>query len=572
MSDGQRTETFPSDDFAPAQSASRVRPFANGLFLAVLLGAEFVLFRRFVAREIAPQPPRYHDQSVYLQEAYRIYRQASEEGGGTALRAAVERSGPTGLLFPIEGAVLCLVAGPSRVSALTVNFLLFALLQIAVFAALVSTFRRFSFAAFGLGLLLLTRSPFFWAGGLTDFRFDLAACCLYGVFLAAALLSSFFTSRVWSIASGLSAGLCILNRYLTIAYFAGLALAVLPGVVILSRARSSQGRWSRSRALSILLATGSALLICGPVVWANRRAIWQYYFVGHFGGDGVIRARALGLHAGLFYYPRSILSAHPGPAAVLAIFLVAAGLFYFVRGVRTPLVDQASGTLFREGLLFFSAAFAVPFALLARDPDKSPVAGSIFVPPLLFLSLWLLANWSGFLPGQRDRDGSDRFWEISGPAVLAVGFLTIVSRLTWASPTPDPGRQEAARLHDVAAAFARRGGWKTGIVSSDRSDDSFDAHTLSVFSFERDGLLLDFETGLPAGIHAVNPSTALDVVRRSRFVLLTESETRSGGLPYDRSMRPLTDDLSSLCRASFVPLGRFRLPGRTAVLWARRGP
>lgn len=549
-----------------------MKPFANGLFLAVLLSVEFVLFGGFVAREIAPQPPRHHDQSVYLREAYRIHRQPLDEGVGTALRAAGERSGPTGLLFPIEGAVLCLVAGPTRVSALTVNFLLFALLEIAVFAALLSTFRRFSFAAFGLGLLLLTRSPFFWAGGLTDFRIDLAACCLYGVFLAAALRSSFFTSRVWSIASGLSAGLCILNRYLTIAYFACVALAVLPGVVALSRARSGQSRWSRSRLLSPLLAMGSALLVCGPVLWAKRHAIWQYYFVGHFGGDGVIRARAVGIQTGLFYYPRSILSAHPGPDAVLAIIMVAAGLFFFVRGVRTALVDDANRTLFREGLVFFSAAFAVPFAILAGDPDKSPVVGSIFVPPLLFLSVWLLANWSGLIPGQRIRDGSDRFWAISGPAVLAAGFLTFASRLTWAGPTPDPGRQEAARLHDVANGFARREGWKTGIVSSDRFDDSFDAQTLSVFSFERDGHFLDFEGGLPAGIHAVDPSTALDVVRRSRFVLLTESETHSGGLPYDRSMRPLTDGLSSLCREGFVPLGRFRLPGRTAVLWARRGP
>jgi hypothetical protein len=548
-----------------------VKPFANGLFLAVLLSVEFVLFRGFVAREIAPQPPRYHDQSGYLQEAYRIYRQASDEGVGTALGAAAERSGPTGLLFPIEGAILCLVAGPSRVSALTVNFLFFALLQVAVFAALVSTFRRFSFAVFGLGLLLLTRSPVFWAGGLTDFRIDLAACCLYGVFLAAALRSSFFTSRVWSIASGLSAGLCILNRYLTIAYFAGLALVELPGFLILSRARSSQARWSRSRVLSPLLATGSALLICGPVLWANRRSIWQYYFGGHFGGDGVIRARAVGIRTGLFYYARSILEAHPGPAAILAIILVAAGLLYFVRG-RTAFVDHESRTLFREGLLFFSAAFAVPFALLTRDPDKSPVVGSILVPPLLLLSLWLLANRSGLLPGQTVRNGFDRFWGISGPAVLAAGFLVFASRLTWAGPTPDPGRQEAARLHDVAAGFARHEGWKTGFVSSDRFDDSFDAHTLSVFSFERDGLFLDLEAGLPAGIHAVDPSTALDVVRRSRFVLLTESDTHSGGLPYDRSMRLLADDLSSLCRESFVPLGRFRLPGRTAVLWARPGP
>ncbi len=286
----------------------------------------------------------------------------------------------------------------------------------------------------------------------------------------------------------------------------------------------------------------------------------------------MIRARAAGIQSGLFFYPRSILSTHPGLFAILAILIVAAGLVWFVRDDAAAPVDHSGRALFREGLLFFGAAFAVPFALLARDPDKSPVAGSIFVPPLLFLSLWLLARWSGFFSGERVRVGADRFWRIAGPSLLAAGLLVFVSRLTWAGPNPDPGRQEVTRLHGVVADFVRRAGWRSGLVSSDRIDDSFDADTLSVFSFERDGILREFEFGLPAGIHAVDPSAALDVVRRSRFVLLTESETRSGGLPFDQSMRPLADGLSSVCREGFEPLGRFQLPGRTAVLWARRGP
>ncbi|MEO8586707.1 MAG: hypothetical protein ABI584_11140 [Acidobacteriota bacterium] len=547
-----------------------MKSVARGLFLAVLLCVEFVLFRGFVAREIAPQPPRNHDQSVYLREAYRIYRQASDEGVGTALSAAVARSGPTGLLYPIEGASLCLVAGPSRASALSVNFLVFALLQVAVFTALVSTSDRPSFACFGLGLVLLARSPFFWAGGLTDFRIDLVACGLYGVFLAAVLRSRVFTSRAWSIVAGLSAAVCILNRYLTIAYFAGLAVAFLSGVVILAWSRDGRTRWPRSRVLSVLLAAGSALLVSGPVLWTQRRAIWQYYVIGHFGGDGATRARAVGIGAGLFYYPRSIVFDHPGPAVLLAILAAAAGVFVFARG--SPPAGSGDRNFFREGVVFLSAAFAVPFILLARDPDKSPVVGSILVPPLLLLSLWLLADRSGFLPGQSAGGGSDRFWTMGGPGLFAVGFLVFVSRLTWAHPGPDPGRQEVIRLHDVATDFVRREGWKLGVVSSDRIDDAFDANTLTVYSFEREGLLRNFETGLPAGIHAVEPNIAYDVVRRSRFVLLTESETRSGGLPYDRSMRPLAVGLSSVCREAFVPLGTFQLPERTAVLWARRGP
>lgn len=545
--------------------------FARGLALAVLLGAEFLLFSLHVAREIAPQPPRYHDQAVYLREAYRIQVQASAEGLGPALGAAAARAAPNGLLFPIEGAALCLVAGPSRASALTVNFLLFALLQLALAGALLSTFRRFSFAVFGLGLLLLARSPFFWAGGLFDFRIDLAAFCLYGVFLAAALRSAFFTSRGWVIAAGMAAGLCVLNRHLTIAYFGGLAALAALGFALLARTPEGGGRWPAVRVRSALLAAGAALLVSGPALWANRLTIWRYYVVGHFGGDGAIRARAAGIRSGLLFYPRSILSTHPGPAAVLALVLAAALLLFIVRGARAP-ASAGDRFFFREGLVLFGAAFAVPFTLLANDPDKSPVAGSILVPPLLFLALWWLASWSGFFPGQIVRKGAERFWKIAGPSFLVVGFCVFASRLTWATPAADPGRTEVVRLHAAALDFAQRQGWKNGLVSSDRIDDCFDADTLSVFSFERDGILREFGFGFPRGIHAVDASTAVELARHSRFVLLTESETRTDGLPFDESMRPLAGTLASVCRGEFEPLGTFRLPGRTATLWVRPGP
>jgi hypothetical protein len=547
-----------------------VKLLARGLILALLLGAEFLLFRGFVAREIAPQPPRYHDQSVYLREAYRIQAQASEAGAGAALRGAAARAAPNGLLLPIEGAVLCLFAGPSRASALTVNFLFFAFLELALFAALVRAFRRDSFAAFGLGLVLLARSPYFWAGGLFDFRIDFAAFCVYGVFLAMALCSGFFTSRAWSIAAGLAAGLCVLNRHLTIAYFGGLAVVAAFGFGLLARTREGGGRWPAARVRSALAAAGAALLVSGPVLWASRLAIWRYYFVGPFGGDGEVRARAAGIGSGLFFYPRSILSTHPGPAAILAFALAAALLLFVVSGTRTPAGEERD--FFREGLLFFGAAFAVPFALLSWDPDKSPVAGSILVPPLLLMALWLLASWSGFFPGQTVREGTERFWRIAGPAGLAAGFCVFASRLTWAAPAANPGREEVVRLHGVAAEFAERQGWKDGLVSSDRIDDSFDADTLSVFSFERDGRLREFGFGFPRGIHAVDASRVVDLARHSRFVLVTESETRAGRLPFDVSMRPLAGALSSVCREGFEPLGTFRLPGRTAVLWAQPGP
>src|SRR5262249_36123381 len=129
---------------------------------------------------------------------------------------------PQGVMIQVQGSLLFLLLGPSRLSALTLNFIYFALLQCVLAATLRWLSGRWSLALLGVGLLLSAKTPFFWAGGLMDFRIDFISFCLFGIFMCVVLRSRMFVSRRWSLVVGLVGANMALFRFLTLAYLGGI--------------------------------------------------------------------------------------------------------------------------------------------------------------------------------------------------------------------------------------------------------------------------------------------------------------------------------------------------------------
>ncbi len=152
------------------------------LGLALLLAVQYGLFRQFVLREVAWCYPRAYDQTVYLRLAYECYEQVLRDGPWRAVLAALRQPVANGLVFEAEAGLLCAVLGPSRLTALTLNFAHFALLQVALAATLRRRTGRWAPAFLGVGLLLTVPLPFGILGGMAYFGRDFAAFCLYGVF------------------------------------------------------------------------------------------------------------------------------------------------------------------------------------------------------------------------------------------------------------------------------------------------------------------------------------------------------------------------------------------------------
>ncbi|HEV8268887.1 MAG TPA: hypothetical protein VGR00_11650, partial [Thermoanaerobaculia bacterium] len=289
-----------------------MRGLSARLGLALLLVLELALFLRHARREIVPFYPTRHDQATYLGEAYETREAIRAEGLGRGLATGIARSTPNGILLQAEGAFFSAFSGSTRLAALGVNFLLFTLLQIVVFGTLLRRANDTLAAFAGVGLLLTAGTPFFWAGGLFDFRLDFAAFCLFGVFVSLVVRSGFFESPGFSFAAGLVGALLVMHRFIAVVFVAGI-LGLFAILTVFSRGEARRFRGA--------LIAGLGLLLAAPALLANASAIRSYYVVNHvLGGDKAIRAAQQGITSlgrSLLFYPRSAAFHHAGPAFLL---------------------------------------------------------------------------------------------------------------------------------------------------------------------------------------------------------------------------------------------------------------
>src|SRR5262245_32360587 len=186
---------------ATSEAPRRRTLLAWGAFATLLL-FQWALFRQYVEREIATFVPRGFDQASYLEDSYRTHEVMLSEGFVRGVRFGLKRPLANGLLLHVQAAVLYLLFGPTRLTALSLNFFYFAAFQASLLAVLYRLTRRWGLAFFGLGMLLTALTPHGPAGGLMDFRIDCVAFSLFGILLCTVARSGFFSSPPWSLAAG----------------------------------------------------------------------------------------------------------------------------------------------------------------------------------------------------------------------------------------------------------------------------------------------------------------------------------------------------------------------------------
>ncbi|MGH7193481.1 MAG: hypothetical protein ACREJM_08100, partial [Candidatus Saccharimonadales bacterium] len=93
--------------------------------MVVLLLAQWGLFRQFAQREVVWAYPQHFDQLVYLQESYQTYEHILDHGlitglaEGTRVKFGHLPMNAAGATLHLQAALLYLMAGPSRLSALS---------------------------------------------------------------------------------------------------------------------------------------------------------------------------------------------------------------------------------------------------------------------------------------------------------------------------------------------------------------------------------------------------------------------------------------------------------------------
>lgn len=555
------------------------------LFVFLLLVCEYGLFRQYVIREIAWAYPANSDQAAYLSKTYGDYEQILSQGFPSGLKASLVTQIATGVMLEAQASLLFLLIGPTRLSALTLSFLYFALFQLILVYTLRWHTRQWSLTFMGLGLFLVSTSRCFWAGGLADFRIDSIASSLYGITLCLAIRSRNFQSRSWAVVCGTFAALLVLFRFVAITYLMGTLACFLAYLAIsaLWRRRDNPSVVARVKRQGggVVLALLPIVGLVVPFLIHNRKALYSYYVVGHLvGNEKAIRATefgAVGFFNYYFYYPISLYRDHLGTCFIgLALLIVAVFVFCrFCGGHRALPNHPERRRELRDSFVLCLIAFVVPLVLFTYDVSKSPVVAGMLVIPVVWLVL-LGGLWLSRFGSWRHPTGAAGT-VLSATAVLAllVGTWTEFAMNAKKYHTADfDQEQRLLETYDRIGAYCAEVGWKTPRISVDRDLDYFNGFVVSVMVYERSKLLLSPESKLGEGILEVGREQALNMISASDIAAITTNSVPSDDAspyPFTKSMIAIKADLLATATASMVPLTKLSFGGRELTIFVRSG-
>ena len=353
------------------------------IFLASLIVLEFLLFRAYALREILPYYPTNSDQTLYLYKSYAMFEMILNQGLRKAILMGPDMANSS--LFTYQAAIFFLLTGATRFSALCLNFIYFAGLQLFGFYVIKTLTNRYSLAIIFIGFILMLKTTFLFAGGLMDFRIDFMAMCLYGIYAASILKSEIFFNRKWVVVAAIIAVFAILMRYILAPYIALTLFIIFIRFLFSYRAESR-------RIVNMFLFSAINVIIVAPFLWLNHVNINSYYVAKQLlGSEKYVRAAVQGVHnlkENLLYYPHSIVVYHLGLSTIItAIFFGV--LLLLVRKFAKNKTAVSASTQTRKtenfSVLFLGLSILVPVIVLTADISKSPVvAGVIDIPALLF--------------------------------------------------------------------------------------------------------------------------------------------------------------------------------------------
>ncbi len=546
--------------------------------LSLVITIQVFLFWNFYHREIEWCPPQYFDQTAFLTQAYRLKEDILSKGPGEIGKIALSQGNPSGIALPIEGTLLSLIFDQGRFSLLLVNLIGFAVLQVSVFYTARTVWGHSTYGYLGLGLLLCQTTPWFWAGGLFDFRMDFIAYCLFGVWLCAALRSSLFLDRNWAIITGLLGALLVANRFITSVYLVGICAGfglICIVTVLLKRVDRELVRKMARRLANIGISLAVLGLIAIPILINSRQAIHAYYVVNHVLNDQKdIRAKELGIQdvlGHLLYYPQSILNDHWGSMFLWAGSITVVGMLIAKLSRRQNSESQVEPRQDKEfplQIIFLFGAILGPVAALTADVAKSPVVGGIVGVPAVLLLVALIGR-IGSLARKSESLGIPNFAFGLSLLILVVGMY---NQFTHAYERPFSVQQsnlkKVAELHKWLVEYANQQNWRTPKISFDVISGWFNVGVTTVVGYEQTRKLIEFQPVLGRDIGAVDKTEALSCLAASDFVVLT-TMPKKGVYPFHQQISQYWSDLKEWTEKNLVLARSIAFEGFSVSVYVR---
>ncbi|MGH7958501.1 MAG: hypothetical protein ACREH8_16030, partial [Opitutaceae bacterium] len=493
--------------------------------------------------------PRWHDQIHYLSESYNAYEFAQSRGVIAGLLNALTNSSAQGTLHDFFALLVFLVAGPSRSAALSVNMLALIAWQFALFLSVARVHGSRPLALAAAMLPLALGGP--WQnipGSAYDFRLDHMALCALGVTAATGMVAGEFRARRAAGCFGCAAGVTVVMRFLTGAYF----VLIFAGLA----AWLSREHERKAGLLHLLRAALFATVIAGPVLWINHDSVREFYSIKNYiGPESVIRSPNLDVGRSFGFVVREVAQRHLG-WFFLVIAVTGAVVLAAIRSSPARPVNRSGWII---GALFLLS----PLVILTLHPQKNEVVAGALAPGVVTLTV---AAWA-FAARRGSAIAISIFAAAVTSATLAVFFRAQVS--TAYPSTLQADFRQINTLADRIVARSHAAGLKEVRVAVDHITDAIDGPVLRVIGYERKRVWMSINLTLPAGTAEPPEGLVMERLAQSDFVLLTE-EAPETMHPFDRKLAAMRPQLRTWCEGNLRRTETFNVLGRRMTLYQRR--
>ncbi len=463
--------------------------------------------------------------------------------------------------------------GASRLTALSLNFFYFALLQVFLFQTIKKITNRYLFGFLLIGILLSTRS-FFILGGAYDFRIDFMALCLFGMFVSSILNSNIFLNKKWALISAAMAFFLITIRFITASYIGCIALVMFfyyGGLCLLQR----NVHENRQRVMNIVLFSVIVMLCVAPILWWHRDLIYSYYVVGHYTSmEKLMRAREAGVinfYTNLIYYPVTFYREHLGGrtvAKIVSVLIFLAMSCLVSSFMKNKQAGLKSNWNYQNTFIFLSVCMVVPIIILTLDQSKSPIVpGIILIPFILFITLSI-----GFF--------YEKIFLVTAKAnelMMVITLFFLINGLNnYLSHTSSHSRLYDQRMVVVTTMindignYAVKVGWQNVSISADQIADYL-IYPVAPLYYEMHHVLLNVSPGL--GATEVNPETkerAIEKLKKSHFFIANISGYVPNKIyPFEISIANDRAFLREVANKLFRVLGKYRINGNLYIIYPK---
>lgn len=535
---------------------------------SLLILLEYCLFRNYVLREIANYYPTNFDQAAYLPITYKLYEDILTYGIKPIWMWADNLNGFTTLLFPVQAALSYLFFGASRITALSINFGFFVLLQGFTLKVIKDISYNHYIAFLILGLLLLTNTIYGDSGSIVDFRMDFIALCLYGITILCVMRSDFFQDRKWSLITALFAILLCLTRIITFFYILPIFTAFFCYLLIekkyLAKTNKTHFINLRQKSQNILIILTMLLIVMVPLLLKFRKLFHDYYIVGHITGtEKIIRAHleeVTDWYSNLIYYPNSIIRNHLGCLFIfISIFCII--VFFLIQNNKQHTSTKISKD-FNQGLLFFSLTILIPVFLLTIDFSKSPIVGGIVVTPITLLISWLVI-W--LYQKGNSKYYKDYILAFLCAAVLLIGFGNYLAHFAQHGPLyKKENISELTKMYDDIGDYAATTLKKEKIlIGYDQVNDYLTNGSLETLYYERHHNFITFNSTLGGRITPIDKKRIIKELSNTDIVILNKNEKYKNEAPYpfNITIKPLRHWLRNFVEKKFTKLNTYNIFG-----------